>query len=166
MNQNQARHKITNYTSSWNSKLGELLISVVQFQPIHLCVQVTTWWWSKSSFGSIGATGIFIGFVDRGALFGVVPVKLFVVSATHKFTPNILEYFRVGLSSNGKSVSGTIDCRNCHQMFLHWRLNGIFKWVHQDFYMIGKIFPMISGKNMLTYYIKEVIKGKIFWRLN
>ena len=110
--------------------------------------------------------GLCISFIVRGALFGVVPVKLFVVSATHNFTPNILEYFRVGLSSNGKSVSGTIDCWNCHQMFLHWRLNGIFKWVHQDFYMIGKMFLILSEKYMLTYCIKEVIKGRIFWRLN
>ena len=32
--------------------------------------------------------------------------------------------------------------------------------------IIGKCFPMLSGKHMLTYCIKEVIKGKIFWRLN
>ena len=166
VNQNQARHKITNYTSSWNSKLGEILISVVQFHLVHFCVQLPTWWWSKSSFGLIGTTGIFIGFIDKGALFRVVPVKLFVVSETHKFTPNILECFQVGLSSNRKSVSVTIYCQHCHQLFLHWRLNGIFKWVHQSFNMIGKMFPMLSGKYVLTYYIKEVIKGKIFWRLN
>ena len=43
---------------------------------------------------------------------------------------------------------------------------GIFKWLHQAFNMIGKMFPMLSGKYMLTYCIKEVIKGNIFWWLN
>ena len=166
VNQNQTRQKITNYTSSWNSKLDEILISVVQFHLVHFCVQVPTWWWSKYSFGLIDTTGLCIGFIDRGALFWIVPVNLFVVFATHKFTLNILECIWVGLSSNRSPVSDTIDCRHCRQLFLQWRLNGIFKWVHQAFYIIGKMFPMLSVKYMLTYYIKEVIKGKIFWILN
>ena len=44
--------------------------------------------------------------------------------------------------------------------------HGILKRVHQAFYMIGKMFPMLSGKFMLIYCINEVIKGNIFWRLN
>ena len=123
MYQNQARNKITNYTSSRNSKLGDILISVVQFHLVHWSVQVTTWWWSKSPFGLIGATGIFIGFIGRGALFWVVPVNLFVVSATHKFTPGLLECLWVGLSFNRRPLLGTIDCHNCHQLFLQWRLD-------------------------------------------
>ena len=70
LNQNQARHKISNLTSSRNSKLGEILISVVRFHLVHSCVQVPTWWWSKSSFGLIGTKGICIDFIDSGALLG------------------------------------------------------------------------------------------------
>ena len=121
--QNQARNKITNYTSSWNSKLGEILISVFQFHLVQFCVQVPTWWWSKSPSGLIGNTGLCIGFIDRGALFWVVPVDLFVVSATHKFTPSLLECLWVWLSSNRRRVSGTIYCRHCQQLFLQCRLD-------------------------------------------
>ena len=121
--QNQARNKITNYTSSWNSKLGEILISVVQFHLVHFCVQVPTWWWSKSPYGLIGNTGLCIDFINSGALFWVVSVDLFVVSATHKLAPSLLEFLRVGLSSNRRTVLGIIDCRHCHQLFLQWRLD-------------------------------------------
>ena len=62
MNQNQARHKISNSTSSWNSKLGEILISVVKFHLVHFYVQVATWWWYKCSFDLTGTTGICIDF--------------------------------------------------------------------------------------------------------
>ena len=65
---NQARHKISNSTSSRNSKLGEILISVVQFHLVHLSVQVATWWWYKFLFGLIGTTGLCIDFIDSGAL--------------------------------------------------------------------------------------------------
>ena len=127
--QNQAINKITNYTSSWNSKLGETLISVVQTHLVHFCVQVPTWWWSKSPSGLIGNTGLCINFIDSGALFWVVSVDLFVVSATHKFAPILLEFLWVGLSSNRRTVLGIIDCRHCHQLFLQWRLIWRFSWV-------------------------------------
>ena len=68
MNQNQARHKISNLTSSRNSKLSDILISVVLFHFVHSCVHAVTWWWSKSSFGLIGTTGLCIDLIDRGAL--------------------------------------------------------------------------------------------------
>ena len=101
--QNRARKKIKNYTSSWNSKLGEIIISVVQFHLVHFCFQVPTWWWSKSPSGLIGDTGLCIDFIDSGSLSGVVSVDLFVASATHKFAPSLLELLRVGLSSNRRT---------------------------------------------------------------
>ena len=108
------------------SKLGEnWIFSVVQFHLLQSTVQVTTWWWSKSSSGykrnfkSLRLPkGLCINFIDRGALFWVVPVDLLVVLATHKFTPSLLECLWVGLSSNRRSVLGTIYCRHCHQLFI------------------------------------------------
>ena len=121
--QNRARNKITNYTSSWNSKLGEIIISVVQLHLVHFCIQVPTWWWSKSPSGWIGNTGLCIDFIGNGSLSRVVPVDLFVASATHKFAPSLLELLRVGLSCNKRTVLGIIECRHCHQLFLQWRLD-------------------------------------------
>ena len=70
VNQNQARHKISNLTSSRKYKLGDILISVVRFHLVQSCVQVATWWWSKSSFGLICTKGLCINFIDSGALMG------------------------------------------------------------------------------------------------
>ena len=81
----------------------------------------------RSPSGLIGNTGICINFIDSGLLSGVVSVDLFVVSATHKFAPILLELLRVGLSFNRRTVLGIIDCRHCHQLFLQWRLDfGIY----------------------------------------
>ena len=66
--------------------------------------------------------GLCIDFIDSSSLIVVVSVDLFVVSATHKFAPSLLEFLRVGLSSNRKTVLGIIDCRHCHQLFIHLRL--------------------------------------------
>ena len=70
VNQNQAKHKISNSTSSRNSKLGDILISVVWFRLVHSCVQVATCLWSNSSFGLIVNMGLCINFIDGGALIG------------------------------------------------------------------------------------------------
>ena len=70
MNQNLASHKISNLTSSINSKLGEIWFSVVRFHLVHSSVQVPTWWWSKSSFSLIGTKGLCIGCIDSEALMG------------------------------------------------------------------------------------------------
>ena len=70
VNQNQARHKISNLTSSRNSKLDEILISVVRFHLEHSCVIVATLWWSKYSFGLIGTKELCIEFIGSGALIG------------------------------------------------------------------------------------------------
>ena len=70
--QNWARKKITNFHLSWNSKLGEITISVVQFHLVHFRVQVLTWWWSKSHSGLIGAKGLCIEFVGNSSHSGVV----------------------------------------------------------------------------------------------
>ena len=70
VNQNQARHNISNSISSRNSKLGDIWFSMVQFHLVHFSVQVLTLWWYKSSFGLIGTKGICIDFIDTGELMG------------------------------------------------------------------------------------------------
>ena len=79
---------------------------MVQFHLVHFCVQVPTWWWSKSPSGLIDDTGLCIDFIDSGLLSGIVSVNLFVALATHKFPPGLLELLWIGLSSNKRTVLG------------------------------------------------------------
>ena len=68
------QEKKINHIIDWSrySKLGEIIVSVVRFHLLHFSVQVTTWWWSKSPSGLIGAKGICIKFIGNGLHSGVV----------------------------------------------------------------------------------------------
>ena len=70
VNQHLASHKISNLTSSINSKIGEIWLSVVRFHLVHSSVQILTWWWFNSPFSLIGTKGFYVGFIDSGALMG------------------------------------------------------------------------------------------------
>ena len=55
---------------------------MVRFHLVHFSVQVTTWWFSKSSCGLICTKGLCIGFDDIGGLVGKYPVNFIAVSTT------------------------------------------------------------------------------------
>ena len=47
--------------------------------------------------------------------------------------PTIISDLQVGLSSDRRPVLGIIYYRNCHQLFLHWRLKFVIKWSYMIF---------------------------------
>ena len=62
----------TTISKSIISKLGVIYFSVVRFHTVHSSVKVTTWWWSESSHGLIGAEGLCVGFVDTVLPLGYI----------------------------------------------------------------------------------------------
>ena len=133
MNQNLARHKISNLTSSRNSKLGDIWFSVVQFHLVHSCVQVPTWWWSKSPFGLICTKGLCIRFIDSGALMRKYQWTYLFYWQHLSLLPTILINLRVELSYHRRPVLGIIDYWHCHQLFLRWGLNFVIKLSYMIF---------------------------------
>ena len=69
------------------SKLSVINFSVVRSHLLHSSVQVTTWWWAKSSRSLICAEGICIGFSDIVHTLGYCSVNSFVVCTTLGFHP-------------------------------------------------------------------------------
>ena len=80
-------------TESIIPNLGVINLSVVWFHLVHFSVQVSTWWWSKSSRGLIGRENIFIGSFDIVALVGLQTWTTLLSWQHLSFLPIISSYY-------------------------------------------------------------------------
>ena len=89
---------------------------------VHFCVQDTTWWWSESSSGLIFAEELCIGFIVIVALVGSIWFIHLFLRHQQSALPVMLSNSPAKLTFGGVSPLGIIDCQNCHQWFIYWRL--------------------------------------------
>ena len=80
--------------------------SVFQIHLVHFSVQVTTWWWSESSRGLIGAEGLCIGFIEIVVLVGHIGLFHLFFRKHLILLPVFLSDTPVKLSFGGASSFG------------------------------------------------------------
>ena len=117
--------KLSIWNELWILNLGDISFSMVRFHLVHFSVQVSTWWWSKSSRGLVGADGLCIGFIEILFLWVINSEVLCCLENTWFFSWLNLAIFYLDELLGRISVLGIIDYWHCYQLFLHLRLKSL-----------------------------------------